>query len=151
MTSEKRLILFINKHIDLFSRLYTVDFRNANLISNKAPMTRCFHIAEFLNGKNTFNNLRDGFTTLIESSKGAFNKETEFKHGKKIDLPAIFINHFSNVNEKIIDLFGGAGSTMAACEQLNRKCYMMELEPKNCQIIINRMKENYNLKSELLI
>jgi DNA modification methylase len=41
----------------------------------------------------------------------------------------------------ILDLFGGSGSTMVACEQLNRKCYMMELDPKYCQVIINRMRK----------
>ena len=41
----------------------------------------------------------------------------------------------------VIDYFGGSGSTMVACEQLKRNCYMMELEPKNCQIIVDRMKK----------
>lgn len=38
----------------------------------------------------------------------------------------------------IIDLFGGSGSTLIACEQLNRTCYMMELDPKYCDVIIKR-------------
>lgn len=38
----------------------------------------------------------------------------------------------------IIDLFGGSGSTLIACEQLNRSCYMMELDPKYCSVIIER-------------
>lgn len=35
-------------------------------------------------------------------------------------------------------LFGGSGSTMMACEQLGRKCYMIEYEPKYCDVIIDR-------------
>lgn len=38
----------------------------------------------------------------------------------------------------IVDLFGGSGSTLIACEQLDRACYMMELEPKYCDVIIKR-------------
>ena len=38
----------------------------------------------------------------------------------------------------VLDLFGGSGSTLIACEQLNRKCYMMELDPKYCSVIIER-------------
>ena len=44
-----------------------------------------------------------------------------------------------NPNKKIVyDGFGGSGSTLIACEQLNRKCYMMELDPKYVDVIINR-------------
>ena len=39
----------------------------------------------------------------------------------------------------ILDLFGGSGSTMVGCHQLNRKCYGMELDPKYCQVIVDRM------------
>jgi len=38
----------------------------------------------------------------------------------------------------ILDPFGGSGSTLIACEQLNRKCYMMELDQKYCSVIIER-------------
>lgn len=41
-------------------------------------------------------------------------------------------------SESCLDLFGGSGSTLIACEQLNRKCYMMELTEHYCDVIINR-------------
>ena len=40
-----------------------------------------------------------------------------------------------------VDLFGGSGSTMAACHNLNRKNFTMELEPKYCQVIVDRMRK----------
>lgn len=39
------------------------------------------------------------------------------------------------------DLFGGSGSTLIACEQLNRKCYMCELDPHYIDVIINRWEK----------
>jgi hypothetical protein len=39
---------------------------------------------------------------------------------------------------KVLDLFGGSGSTLIACEQTNRICYMMELDEKYCDVIIKR-------------
>ena len=44
----------------------------------------------------------------------------------------------SNKNSNILDFFGGSGSTLIACEQLNRTCYMMELDPKYVDVIIKR-------------
>lgn len=44
----------------------------------------------------------------------------------------------TNENENVIDVFGGSGSTLMACEQLNRNCYTMELDPAYCDVIINR-------------
>lgn len=48
------------------------------------------------------------------------------------------LENSSKKNEKVLDLFGGSGSTLIACEQLNRKCYCMELDPKYCDVIIKR-------------
>jgi hypothetical protein len=45
----------------------------------------------------------------------------------------------------VLDLFGGSGSTLIACEQLNRTCYMMELDPKYVDVIIQRW-ENFTGK-----
>ena len=47
----------------------------------------------------------------------------------------------------VLDFFGGSGSTLIACERLNRKCYMMELDPKYCQVIIDRWEKYTNQKA----
>ncbi len=58
---------------------------------------------------------------------------------KPIEIPARAIgNHKA---EKVLDLFLGSGSTMVAAHQLKRKCYGMELDPKYCQVIIDRMQK----------
>ena len=44
----------------------------------------------------------------------------------------------SNKDGIVVDVFGGSGSTLIACEQLDRTCYMMELDPKYCDVIIKR-------------
>lgn len=153
MNSDKLLIDNVNNGRDMFRKFFAVDFRQARLVSNNQPMTRVDLIAEFLKGKTKFNNLFDGFSTLIECAKiHNSNESINFGHkqAKKIELPATFITHYSNENELVCDFFGGSGSTMAACEQLNRVCKSIEFDPKNCQIIINRMEKCYNLKAEKL-
>lgn len=57
---------------------------------------------------------------------------------KPIELIANALENSSESNDKILDLFGGSGSTLIACEQLGRKCYMMELDPKYCDVIRKR-------------
>jgi hypothetical protein len=58
---------------------------------------------------------------------------------KPIELCTWFLN--KEDSKLIIDLFLGSGSTMVASHQLKRKCYGMELDPKYCQVIIDRMKK----------
>ncbi len=60
---------------------------------------------------------------------------------KPIQLPTKALNFNSKANDLILDLFLGSGSTMVASHQLKRKCYGMELDPKYCQVIIDRMKK----------
>ena len=151
MTNERKLAHIIVKYDKYFRRLFAVDFKVAHLINSNAPMTQVDFIGHFRKESPTkFNNLNDHFTTLIESPKTSKTQEHNFnhKHCKNITLPSEFIKHFSNEKENILDLFGGSGSTMIACEQLNRNCYMMELDPKYCQVIINRWEEFTGEKAE---
>ena len=58
-----------------------------------------------------------------------------------IELPQEIIDNFTNKNDSILDLFGGTGTTLIACEKLNRKCFMMELDPKYVDVIIQRWED----------
>ena len=69
--------------------------------------------------------------TQIESHKACF----------PIELPSQGIKLFTCENMILFEPFTGSGSTMVASHQLKRKCYGMELDPKYCQVIIDRMKK----------
>jgi len=58
---------------------------------------------------------------------------------KPIPLCEKAISDASKINDKVLDLFLGSGSTMVASHQLKRKCYGIELDPKYCQVIVDRM------------
>jgi DNA modification methylase len=58
---------------------------------------------------------------------------------KPIPLIENALNKSSKTNDNVLDFFLGSGSTMVASHQLNRKCYGMELDPKYCQVIVDRM------------
>ena len=81
----------------------------------------------------------DFSTTLLEFPKPLRNELHPTM--KPIELLVKLIKDGSPTNANVIDVFGGSGSTLIACEQLQRNCYMMEIDPKYCQIIINRWEE----------
>ena len=64
--------------------------------------------------------------------------ERDHNAQKPVNLIKIAIENSSDPDEKVLDLFGGSGSTMIACEELYRSCYLMELEPKYCDVIVRR-------------
>lgn len=57
---------------------------------------------------------------------------------KPLEVISPFLEKYSKDKSIIVDIYGGSGSTLIACEQLNRKCYMMELTEHYCDVIINR-------------
>jgi site-specific DNA-methyltransferase (adenine-specific) len=60
---------------------------------------------------------------------------------KPVELCQRAIENSSDVNGIVLDLFGGSGSTLIACEKTGRDCRMMELDPKYCDVIIKRWQE----------
>jgi DNA modification methylase len=60
---------------------------------------------------------------------------------KPIQIVENGLNHSSKKGDIILDLFGGSGSTMVGSHQLLRKGYLMELDPKYCQVIVDRMRK----------
>lgn len=60
---------------------------------------------------------------------------------KPIALVAWFLNRYGKEGDIVADIFGGSGSTMIACEQLGRKCRMMELDTHYCDVIITRWEQ----------
>ena len=61
---------------------------------------------------------------------------------KPLDLLSYPIGNSTQENAVVIDTFGGSGSTMMACEQMNRVCFMMELDPKYASVILRRYVED---------
>lgn len=74
-----------------------------------------------------------------ESDLWQISKDTNYVHPtqKPVALAARALKNHKTA-KIVVDLFGGSGSTLIACEQLNRKCYMMELDPCYVDVIIER-------------
>lgn len=89
-------------------------------------------------GRKTLNGKRESAVWDLTRDSGI-----DYQHPtqKPISLAEKAIVNSSDENNLVADLFLGSGSTMVASHQLNRKCFGMELDPKYCQVIIDRMKK----------
>jgi len=69
---------------------------------------------------------------------------------KPVDLPVRALENSSKGGDIILDLFGGSGSTLIACEKQNRHARLMELDPKYCDVIVKRWEDFTGKKAVLL-
>jgi len=67
---------------------------------------------------------------------------------KPVELAVRAIQCSSRPGENVLDLFGGSGSTLIACEQTGRRCYMMEIDALYCDVIVQRWEEFTGQKAE---
>lgn len=89
-----------------------------------------------------------GPTTIIREKKPTANREHPTM--KPIKLLSRQVLNSSEKGQNIGDFFGGSGSTLITCEQLERNCYTMELDPRYADVIINRWEELTGLEAELV-
>jgi DNA modification methylase len=85
-----------------------------------------------------FNNTHDNMNNVWHFER---DRDNDHATPKPIALCSRAIKSSSRDEEMVLDLFGGSGSTLIACEQTNRKCYMMEIDPYYCQVIIDRWEK----------
>ena len=91
-------------------------------------------------GKHVFNFPSEGHalsTWTIPKLNGKSGHPTE----KPVAVPEHAIAHSSKIGQTVLDLFGGSGSTLIACEKTNRQARLMELDPRYCDVIIKRWQE----------
>ena len=69
---------------------------------------------------------------------------------KPVELITYQVTNNTKGSDIVLDLFGGSGTTLIACEKTNRNCRMMELDPKYCDVIVQRWEEFTGNKAELL-
>lgn len=77
-------------------------------------------------------------------------KSEEHPTMKPVELCQEGIQNSCKRGDIVLDVFGGSGSTLLAAEQTERTCYMLELEPKYCQVIINRWEDLTDNEAEVI-
>lgn len=148
------LLTFMNENKDNFVDLMIWDKLTAppqmqnNVLNNRFEFiliysndncSRTIPFGDFHGNKNNIFQLTHGQNEYAEIHKAVF----------PVELPAMIINTASKCRS-VLDLFGGTGTTLIACEQTGRKCYMMELDPLYVDVIIERWENMTKQKAELI-
>lgn len=119
-----------------------------NFFTDKLPVGNHWLVWNKHNTMPTFSDAELAWTNIQRNSvkiydvvyNGLIGKEKERYHPtqKPVKLISDIIRDYTKENDLILDLYGGSGTTLIAAEQLDRTCYMMELDPHYCDIIIER-------------
>jgi site-specific DNA-methyltransferase (adenine-specific) len=122
-----------------------------NFFTDNLPVGKFWIVWDKLNTMPSFGDCELAWTNIKRNSvkkyevqwNGLIGKEKQRYHPtqKPLKLIGAIVEDFSEEGDNVLDLFGGSGSTLIACEQLNRKCYMMEMSPKYVDVIIKRWEE----------
>ena len=137
ITNDKQCAEITLENIDAFYTTFILRTGNSMLKNNRQPITThcmmpCFYFHE------SYEDLH-GVETIIDAGRDLYMAGKGMSHAKSIKTyESIFLN-WTKQSNVIADWFMHSGSTMVAAHQLNRKCYGMELDPKYCQVIIDRM------------
>lgn len=128
----------------------------ANYYTECLPSSECWIVWDKNNGASDQTDCELGwanFRSVVRQFTMASEKKNRVHPTQKpVKLFAEIVKKFDKNNnfKTVLDLFGGSGSTLIACEQLDRTCYMMELDPKYCDVIIKRW-ENLTGEKAVLI
>ena len=153
--NKRPIIMLQNEFIDKFKDIiYWEKSTVAPHIQNGVINNLVEFILCFGNGKRKFENAQFSQGTYWNVIKGANASGNEYSKIHKatfpVYLPSNIIENFSPKTGTVVDCFGGTGTTLIACEQLGRTCYMMELDPKYCDVIIKRWETLTGEKARLI-
>ena len=134
-----------------------------NYFTDFLPPKACWVVWDKENEGNKFADVELAWTSLDKAARiyrwkwnGMVRQGSHETEGAKRVHPTqkpagLMVNILSDFTDDgaiILDLFGGSGSTLIACEQLGRKCRMMEIDPYYCQVIIDRWEAYTGKKAE---
>ena len=150
--NKRDLVRFVSSNADALVDIMVWDKGHAapqmakNVLNNNSEFI-------FIFGKDNaprtieYGNFHGDMETILRVSRGKNEYADVHKAVFPVELPGSILQMNSRA-DSVLDLFGGTGTTMIAAEQLNRKCYMMELDPHYCDIILARWEKLTGRKAE---
>ncbi len=128
----------------------------ANYYTECLPSSECWIVWDKNNGASDQTDCElawANFRSVVRQFTMASEKKNRVHPTQKpVKLFAEIVKKFDKNNnfKTVLDLFGGSGSTLIACEQMNRTCFTMELDPRFCDVIIKRWETLTGEKARLI-
>lgn len=156
------LLMCTQKQLIDFSLKSEFNFRFDTIFYFKTPSSSMNKKVPYYNHKNVAYFTKNDKTIFhCDNAKGLFSekgyypsvieakKNTSEVHGLTKPIENIIQLLSGYKANRIIDFYGGSGSTLIACEKTNRECRMMEFDPKYCDVIVKRWEDFTGKKAEL--
>ena len=120
----------------IWDKLYSQPAMQENVLNSEFEYVHIF--SKKANRSIGTKYFRGTLSNILHLSKQTKNKVKEHNATFPIEFVVYFIASFCTCKGTVLDVFGGSGTTLIACEQTNRQCRMMELDPIYCDVIVER-------------
>jgi site-specific DNA-methyltransferase (adenine-specific) len=150
--NKRDLIRFVSDNADKLIDVIIWDKKKAPPQMHENVLNNQFEFVFIFGGESRivpFANFHGNINNIIQITTG----NNEFSDVHRAVFPVAFPCELMNIAKDaktVLDVFGGTGTTMIACEQLGRTCFMSELDPKYCDVIIQRWEKFTGGKAVLI-
>ena len=141
MYDDENLMKYLRSSKLQFVEFFVADFGFSALVNNRDNLQHILVSHETAGNPARPNNEAEEFNSIIKMKyRGTLEEEkTIHFQQKSVSFVQLFIDKYAQ--HTVLDLFGGSGTTLLACENSGKACYMTELEPRFCQLIIDRWEK----------
>tara|TARA_A100001011_G_scaffold389372_1_gene470751 strand:+ start:1353 stop:2627 length:1275 start_codon:yes stop_codon:yes gene_type:complete len=136
------------KETIIWDKTHSINLPQVGIYSRRCELVFVMSSNDTYRTSQKYNDCRWNYWQIKSAGSQITGQQVEHRATFPVDVANNMINQFSFINDIVFDMFLGSGTTMVAAHQLKRKCYGMELDPKYCQVIIDRMQK---LDSDLQI
>ena len=150
MNDDVNTVRYLKNSTFCFEEFFIADFGFAALVNNRPNLQHILVSHEIKGDPFRPDISSDDFNSIIKMKyRGTLDEDrTGHFHQKSVAFIQLFIEKFAKRN--VLDVFGGSGSTLIACEQAGKCCFMMEMEPSYCEMIIDRWETSTGKEAEFV-
>ena len=127
------------KETIIWDKTHSINLPQVGIYSRRCELVFVMSANDKYRTSQTYNDCRWNYWQIKSAGSQVTGEATEHRAAYPIEFAAKMIQDFSLKEDLIFEPFTGSGTTMIAAQQINRKCYGMEIDPKYCQMIIDRM------------
>jgi DNA modification methylase len=127
------------KETIIWDKTHSINLPQIGIYSRRCEFVFVMSSNEKYHTSQTYNDCRWNYWQIKSAGSQITGEDVEHRAAYPVEFASKMVSDFSLENDLIYEPFTGSGTTMVASHQLKRKCYGMELDPKYCQVIVDRM------------